>query len=283
MSSAARVRTDPRISRRRKAVARARRRRLTYQLTGALSGALLVWIVLWSPLLRVRTVDVEGASHITPAQVSRIAGINEEDNLLFVSSSDITRSVRELPWVKSVKVDRILPSTVRVRVVEREPAMLVTSAAGTWTLDGTGRVLEAGGEERGLPALVTSDTDELAPGDTIDQLAVRAAVRALGSMPPELKDKVRGVFAPTSERVSFAMQGGLDVRYGSADELRDKHEVVLALLERLRESGSAATYLDVRVPSNPAVALNAPAEEDAEGETETVVEETTAETDDSVD
>ena len=282
MSSAARVRTDPRISRRRKAVARARRRRLTYQLTGALSGALLVWIVLWSPLLKVRTVDVEGASHITPAQVARVAGIGEEDNLLFVSSSAITRAVKKLPWVKSVKVDRILPSTVRVRVVEREPAMLVTSNAGTWTLDGTGRVLEAGGEGRGLPALATSDTESLAPGDTIDQLAVRAAVRALGSMPPGLKEKVKAVFAPTSERVSFALQGGLDVRYGSADELRDKHEVVLALLERLRASGSAATYLDVRVPSNPAVAMNAPDEEDAASETGTV-EETTTETDGSVD
>lgn len=263
MSTAARVRTDPRISRRRKAVARARRRRLGYQLGGALTGAFLVWVVLWSPLLKVKDVTLEGGSQTTTAEVSRAAGLDEKDNLLFVKSADVAARVARLPWVKSVDVDRILPSTVRVRIVEREAAMVLTSESGSWTLDGSGRILEVGGEGSGLPVLAGSELGDLRPGETISTLSVRAAVRALGSMPAELREKVKAAFAPTSERISFTLEGGLLVRYGAAEELRDKHEVVIALLERVKEEQTPVTYIDVRVPSNPALAnaVEAPAED----------------------
>lgn len=253
MSTAARVRTDPRISRRRKAVARARRRRFSYQFGGALTGALLVWVALWSPLLKVKNVELEGGSHTTSAEVERAAGLGDEDNLLFVSSTDVTERVRTLPWVKSVKVDRLLPNTVRIRIVERDPAMVLTTESSSWTLDGSGRVLEHGGEGRGLPVLAASGLDAPDPGETITSLSVKAAVRALGSMPDGLSEKVKAAFAPTSERISFMLDGELLVRYGAAEELRDKHEVVMALLDEMHQQGTTAGYIDVRVPSNPAL------------------------------
>ena len=244
-------------------MARARRRRLGYQVSGALAGVFFVWVVLWSPLLMVKDVTLEGGSHTTTEDVERAAGLDEKDNLLFVKSAEVAEKVAALSWVKSVDVDRILPSTVRIRIVEREPAMVLTSEAGSWTLDGSGRILEFGGEGRGLPVLAASELGDLTPGDTISSLSVRAAVRALGSMPVELREKVKAAFAPTSERISFTLEGGLLVRYGSADELRDKHEVVMALLERLKQEPTPATYIDVRVPSNPALANpgETPAEE----------------------
>lgn len=253
MSTAARARTDPRISRRRKAVARARRRRLGYQLGGALAGALLVWVVLWSPLLRVKNIELEGGLHTTSAEVARATGVDDKDHLFFISSADITERVRVLPWVKSVQVDRVLLNIVRIRIVERDPAMVLTTPSGSWTLDGSGRVLEHGGEGRGLPVLAASGLDETKPGETITSLSVKATVRTLGSMPNRLNKKVKAAFAPTSERISFALEGGVQVRYGAAEELRDKHEVVLALLDQLHRQGRSAGYIDVRVPSNPAL------------------------------
>lgn len=266
MSTAARFRTDPRISRRRKIVAKARRRRLGYQIGGALTGALLVWVAGWSPLLKVQHVELEGGSHTTPAEVARAAGLSDQDHLLFVSSADVTARVRALPWVKSVKVDRLLPNTVRIRIEEREPAMVLTTESGSWTLDGSGRVLERGGEGRGLPVLAASGLDAPVPGETITSLSVKAAVRALGSMPDRLSEKVKAAFAPTSERISFALEGGVQVRYGAAEELRDKHEVVLALLDQLRQQGKTAGYIDVRVPSNPALTEQSELTEETVGE-----------------
>ncbi|MDQ4143602.1 MAG: FtsQ-type POTRA domain-containing protein [Actinomycetota bacterium] len=258
MSTATRVRPDPRISRRRMAVARARRRRLAARAGGALAGATLVWGILWSPLLDVRHVTVAGGEHTSSRAVADAAGLDVDDNLLFVSASDVAARTEELPWVKSAKVDRILPSTVRVRVVERVAAMTVTTESGSWMIDASGRVLAPAAEDHGLPTIAATGLGEVEPGATVNQLAVRAAVRAFGSMPKELQSMIKGGAATSSERITFSLEGDTLLRYGAAEQMGDKNEVALALVERFAPGSEPLDYIDVRVPSNPAVSSGPP-------------------------
>jgi cell division septal protein FtsQ len=65
---------------------------------------------------------------------------------------------------------------------------------------------------------------------------------------------VVGVFAPTVERITFSLREGTSVRYGAAEQIRDKNEVLQVLLRRLDDEGRTAAYIDVRVPTSPAVA-----------------------------
>ena len=253
MSTAEGVRPDPRITRRRLAVARARRRRLMVRAGGALAGATMVWIVLWSPLLKVKNVVVDGGRHTSAGAVATAAGLTDGDNLLFVSPSRVADRTEELPWVESARVDRLLPNTIRVRVVERSPAMVVTTESGAWLVDDTGHVLAPAEETGDLPAISGTDAGSMEPGDEIARPSLQAAVRALGSMPRELEELVEAGVAPSGERITFTLRDGTQVRYGAAEQLRDKHAVVLALLERFGPAAGEARYFDVRVPSNPAV------------------------------
>ena len=235
------------------AVARARRRRLMVRTGGALAGAAVVWIVLWSPLLKVKNVVVDGGVHTSAGAIATAAGLSEADNLLFVSPSHVAARAEELPWVKSASVDRLLPNTIRVRVVERSPAMVVTAGSVRWLVDDTGHVLGSADGARGLPTIAGTDAGEVGPGDRLARPSLMAAVRALVSMPRELEELVEAGFAPTSERITFTLREGTQVRYGAAEQLSDKHAVVLALLERFGPAQGEARYFDVRVPSNPAV------------------------------
>lgn len=253
MSTAARVRPDPRISRRRMAVVRARRRRLAVRAGALFAGVLVVWAVLWSPLLDVRHVTVDGGRQTSSDDVARVAGLSSSDNLLFVSAEHVAARTEDLPWVKSAKVDRILPNTVRVRVVERVAAMIVTTESESWLVDPTGRVLGPATEQKGLPTIAASDLGSVDAGSTIERLSVRAAVRAFGSMPRELQSMIKAGFAPTSERITFSLAGGTLIRYGAAEQLADKNEVTLALLKRFGRGSEGVAYIDVRVPTNPAV------------------------------
>ena len=254
MSTAERVRPDPRISRRRMAVARARRRRIAVRAGGAAAGAFFVWAILWSPLLNVRHVTVAGGRHTTSTAVAEIAGLSENDNLLFVSASHVAEKAEELPWVKSARVDRLLPNTVRVRVVEREPAMTVTTETGSWLMDAGGRILAPTSDGGGLPTIAAADLGPVEPGGTVERPSVRAAVRAFGSMPKQLQEMIEAGTAPTSERISFSIAGGAVIRYGAAEQMPDKNEVALALIQRFGRGSEDLSYIDVRVPSNPAVA-----------------------------
>lgn len=252
-SSSRRVRTDPRISRRRRAIARARARR--FLLGGSLVLALGAgaWGMLWSPLLRVREVVVVGGEHTSSTEIARAAELTTEDNLLFVSTNEVARAARSLPWVEEAVVQRRLPSTVRVVISERDPALVLMSSGGRWTIDASGRVLSVGEAEAGLPVLAGVDIARVASGLRLTEPAVVDALLAWRSLPHRVKNQVIGVFAPTIERISFSLASGTVIRYGSAEQVRAKNEVLVALIARLGWERQSASYVDVRVPGNPAV------------------------------
>lgn len=259
MSSAARTRTDPRISRRRRAVARARKRSLIVRICALLAFATLVWALFFSPLLAVRKVKVVGAEHTSGADIAVAADLDASDNLLLLSTGDVAAAAATLPWVASVEVDRMLPGTVRVKVVERQPAIVLSLGAARWTLDREGRVLQAGAVEEGLPVLGGLEVGSLEAGSTLDTPEAAAALATFRSLPRSLEGRVRAIFAPTPERISFSLTDNTLVRYGSATRLRAKNRVLLAVLARLDQEGRVAAYIDVRVPTNPAVASQPPA------------------------
>ena len=212
-----------------------------------------MWIVLWSPLLKVENVVVDGGLHTSARAVATAADLTDGDNLLFVSPSHVAKRTEELPWVQSARVDRLLPNTIRVRVVERSPAMVVTTGSEAWLVDDKGHVLAPAERTEGLPAIAGTDAGGVEPGEKIARPSLLTAVLTLGSMPTELEELVEGGSAPTGERITFTLRDGTQVRYGSAEQLRDKHAVVLALLERFGPAQGEPRYFDVRAPSNPAV------------------------------
>jgi cell division protein FtsQ len=251
--STERVRTDPRISRRRRAVARTRRRRLLTRLSLMVGTAALVWLAFFSPLLAVREVKLSGAEHTRPADVENAAGLDSSDNLLLVSTSEIVERMKTLPWVESATVDRKLPGTVKVSVTERKPSAWLAVGDEHFTLDDRARVLAAGAVGKGLPILAGLQMEPPEPGDRLESPELRGALDALGALPKRMRADVSAVFAPTVERITFQMSDGVQVRYGAAEDMGSKNEVLAGLLRRLRGEGKTAFYVDVRVPEVPAV------------------------------
>jgi cell division protein FtsQ len=211
-----------------------------------------VWATFWSPLFAVRRVKVVGGNHTSPEQVATAAGLDSRDNLLLVSTGDIARAARSLPWVKRAKVDRMMPGTVRVRVTERRPAMVVSTLGGRWTIDNEGRVLTTGGSKPELPVLGGIDVEAIEVGTFLEAREVRAALSVHAHLPRRLRREVVAIFAPTLERITLSLADDTLVRYGAPEDLMAKNKIVAVLRDRLRGHGVRAAYIDVRVPSTPA-------------------------------
>ena len=248
-----RIRTDPRLRQRRVEVERTRRRRILGVLTTLAIAGVCVWGAFFSPLLAVQEVRLVGSAHTTRREVLAATGV-AGDNLLLVSAGKLEEQVQGLPWVARAKVDRILPDTVRVTISERRAAMVIDSVRGSWTVDKTGRVLQQGHAGDKLPVLEAAATGELEPGKVVTAEGAVAVLEMWRSLPVRLREDVVALFAPTAERISFSLADRTLVRYGGARLLGSKRRVLVALLARLREQGRAAAYIDVRVPSNPAIA-----------------------------
>ena len=248
-----RVGTDPRISRRRQAVARSKRRRFIATMTFLASVAALVWIAFWSPLLTVDKIQVVGERNSSATEVRAATGLGPEDNLLLVSTGEVVAKVKELPWVRDAKVDRRLPGTVRVRVFERRPAMVLSLSSGRWTIDSMGRVLDSGASSKALPSLSGPEVSALQPGDELSAPELTGALKVWRKLPKGLRARVAAIFAPTVERITLVLDDQTTVRYGAPEHLAGKNSVLTALLKSLAADGQRVTYIDVRVPTNPAV------------------------------
>jgi len=254
MSRTQRVATDPRISRRRRAVARSKRRRVMTWLGSIAALGALGWVALGSPLLAVDEVRVVGGEHTTSEDVALAAGLGPDDNLLLLSTADVAAKAETLPWVRSAEVDRMLPGTVRVRVTERVPAMVVALGAARWTIDARGFVLDSGAVNAKLPILGGAETGDIEIGAQLTTPEIQHALKAFRSMSKKLRAKIIAVVAPSFERISFSLADGTLIRFGAAEKLAAKNQVLNALLAKLAQQNKSAAYIDVRVPTSPAVA-----------------------------
>ncbi len=260
---------DPRIRERRVAVTRAEgRRRLRILLTVVCiaSAVGIAWLVVQSPLLAVRTVNVAGTNRESQAAVRAAAGVKDGSALLFVDTGAVARRVEALPWVASARVSRQLPSDLTITVVERVPVAWARRPAprgaprGTpgelVVIDRSGRVLTAVPyPPTGVPQLVglTKVPDR---GGRIEPAGPAAALAAL---PDALRAQTRSLTMRHGQGALAlaAVSGGAipaagEVRLGGLEEIGPKGLAALAVLDQLAADGERVRYIDVRVPGAPA-------------------------------
>jgi cell division protein FtsQ len=253
-----RVATDPRLSRRRRTVARLRRRRIAGRVALAMAMAAGLWVVVYSPLLSLRAIAVVGGRHTTSGDVAAAARLGSADNILLLSTAKVAARAESLPWVRTAKVERKLPGTLKVTVIERRPAVVLEGGGRHWRLDRRGLVLARGGGARGLPVLAAGDALAVRVGERVPGSAARAALAALRALGPGARRRVEAVLAPSPQRISLRFSDGTLVRWGSRAEGASKRAVLRALLARLRARAQMPAYIDVSVPVSPATSALAP-------------------------
>jgi len=69
----------------------------------------------------IQTVDVSTDGNLPIEQLRRWVGIRPGDNLLALDLARVKRDLELVPMIQGVSVERILPSTVKISVIEREP------------------------------------------------------------------------------------------------------------------------------------------------------------------
>ncbi|GAB3343828.1 cell division protein FtsQ/DivIB [Modestobacter lapidis] len=226
-----------------------RRRWLVRAAVLAVVVALAGWVVLASPLLAVRSVQVDGVSTLSADLVVEAAGIGPGTPLVRVDTAAAAARVAGLPQVAAVEVTRGWPQTVVVTVVERVPVAVVEDAGSRALVDREGVLFDTitGDPPPGVVPLTVAD-----PGP--DDAATTAALGALVSLPRDVRAQVTGVSATSADDVTLTLTDGRTVLWGTADQTDRKARVLDGLLDQI-DAGTLepAGTLDVSTPD--AVAL----------------------------
>ncbi|MGW2663432.1 cell division protein FtsQ/DivIB [Nocardia tengchongensis] len=198
---------------------------------GVLVGAVLLiafGLVAWfTPLLSVRTVDVEGLAAVPEEQVLQALQVPDGLSILRLDTDAMAEQVSRLPKVRSVRVQRVFPSTVRVTVAERTPVLYFDSPDGAHLLDCDSVEFAIEPPAPGVPKLVTDH-----PGGT--DAVTKAAVAVMAAIPVPLRDQV-GVGAVVARSVSdiaLELRDGRTVLWGGTVDSARKAAVVGPLLSQ---------------------------------------------------
>lgn len=153
--------------------------------------------------LTVREVLLQGRLHAPRALVLKAVGLRVGDPIMSFDPATIRSRLEAIPWVEHAVVERRLPDTVRIRIVEREPIAL-WQRKGNLSLvgrDGTPIADRDLRRFRDLVVVIGRDAPKHAPG-LLTMLASE----------PTLGKRVRAATRVGARRWNLKLDNGVDVR-----------------------------------------------------------------------
>lgn len=205
--------------------ARRRRRTILSVVGGVLGLALLACLLAYTPILSVRTIQVEGAERVSSDAV--VADLSGQLGSPFpmVDESAIKAALVSYPLIESYAVEARPPSTLVIRLVERTPVGAIDTGDGFRIVDAAGVIIESATDRPGGYPLISVDG-----GVKADGFAPAAAV--LRALPDGLFARVDTVTATTKDDVRFTLADSeTTVVWGSSEESALKAYTLEALMK----------------------------------------------------
>jgi cell division protein FtsQ len=221
-------------------------------------AVLVAGSVAWvgnSPVFRMRELRVAGASHLSEADVARLAGLTSKTNVLWVSGSAVEQRLEANPWIASARVTRHLPGEIDIVLHERTAVARVPQQGGRFLLvSGDGVVLgvrTAAGA--GVPVLQSAHP-ALSAAPSADTIAgLKAALVSVAALPPTVRAQVASATERQDGTVTLTLERGTVVEFGDAGRAAEKGRVLRALLEWSAAHGVTPHAIDVETPTAPAI------------------------------
>ena len=233
------VRTADRFAERPRAERRRRWRRRALLLAVLVLFAAAAWVLGWSDLFGVRTIEVVGVQRAPANFVVLTSDVEIGTPLARVDTEAVARKVEDLRVVADVSVERIWPHTLRITVHERQAVTVARRGDTLRLVDAAGiDFANAASLPRQLP-LLDVDLDLASPDE------VAAGMAVVEGIPRTLARRVATVEVRSPDDVRLRLRSGAVVFWGDASAMAHKADVLAALLPQ------HAQRYDVRAPDAP--------------------------------
>ena len=189
-------------------------------------------VVLASPIVAVRTVQVEGAKYADAALVRSVSDSLKGKSVLTVDTKTASERLESDPWVKSARITTSLPSRVVIQINERIPV--------AWFLgvDNRARVIDEDGlvlsvvDGRPTQYMWIEGTGPNLTAGASSAAAYRAAGQLAMSLPSELAPMVKHLGVAGTEEITMTLKTGTVINFGAPVDMRNKLVNVVVLLRR---------------------------------------------------
>jgi cell division protein FtsQ len=228
---------------------KARRRKRILLSTGGILAVLVAGIIaaaVYSPLLALRTVTVDGTKMLSTEQVQAALAPLQGKPLPQIGEEDVTALLQPLVQVKAVTTQARPPSGLHVHVTERVPVALVKQGDAFQLVDVDGVELGTTTDPASIPLPVIDGG-----GGTLPKDLFQAITAVLGALPADVLAKLSDASAKSVDAVELQLVDGQTIVWGNAGEKELKARVLAALLKVPADPKNPVRIYDVSVPRHP--------------------------------
>lgn len=203
------------------------------------------FILVSSSLFAIKTIAVEGTHLLDDGEVRSTSGIVLGSNIFRVRLAAARDRIEELPLVQEVELARKFPATVRITIIERVPVALLSIEGDFWELDVEAvRLREKESGWGDLPVIT---------GVGIGDPNLQRVLESVVKLPDQVVDELSEVFFGDDLRLTLYTFEGIEVRMGRAERLEYKGEILLEVLNLVRQESRKVKYIDLSEPEKAVV------------------------------
>ncbi|MCI9063043.1 MAG: FtsQ-type POTRA domain-containing protein [Clostridia bacterium] len=131
----------------------------------------IIIFALITPIFNITEITVEGNQNVDTESIISLSGLNPGDNIFRNFKSKIIKSIRENPYIETVEMKRVLPSTVELIVKERIAEYQIKLVDGYVYISNQGYILEDSSNVLNVPILegMSTTQDELLNGKRLNE------------------------------------------------------------------------------------------------------------------
>jgi len=126
-------------------------------------------IMFYTPLFKIRSVEIEGNEKIEAAQILKCMGETEGKNLFRAKISSMRKNIEKIPYIKKADIDRVVfRSKLKVNVTECKEAACIAGGSGYIIIDTTAKVLAESVEKPvGIPEVTGLSVTNISVGEQL--------------------------------------------------------------------------------------------------------------------
>jgi len=227
--------------------------------------------VMENPAFATKVIDLQTDGILTVESLRNIAGVRVGQNLMSLDLARIKRDLELRDYIQSAAVERVLPDTLRIRVMERVPvAQTVVTRQENGRFAHLPHLLDAGGfvmvppnramvadptalQIDWLPALVGVNPVDLKPGRQVESAQVRAALRLLQHFERSSmfgRSDIRRVDVSGIEVLTVTTATGGEITFASNRDFDAQLRRWRAVQDVATQQGKVISTLDVSISQN---------------------------------
>lgn len=186
---------------------------------------------------KVTDIQVTGNNVYTAEEVVEASGLQMGDNLVTISKGSVVGKIlAKLPYVEEISMERVLPGTVVIHVVESDVIYTVTADDGSeWLINGGGKILDKADTVSDYPKLTGFTIQSPEIGSQVTSENTENLSAALELLPlleeTEYISQVTEIQADKTYDIVVLYGDTYEIHLGGTEQLEYKMQYLSAILE----------------------------------------------------